>query len=95
MADEVAGDPMGGASWVRSSLRKLSQALCRQGFRVDPWTVRKLLKGMGFTLKRNQKWRRGSQHPDRDEQFRYIAARRASFAAAGWPVISVTPRKRR
>src|SRR5262249_52396755 len=86
---ETAGDPMGRASWVRSSLQKLSDALGRQGYRVDPCTVRKLLRKMGFTLKRNQKRRGGSQHPGRDEQFRYVAARRAAFAEAGLPVISV------
>jgi hypothetical protein len=91
---EVAGDPMGGTTWVRSSLRKLSDALGRLGYRVDPCTVRKLLRGMGFTLKKNQKRRGGSQHPDRDAQFRYIAERRAAFAAAGRPVISIDTKKK-
>ena len=91
---EVAGDPMGGTSWVRSSLQKLSDALAKQGYRVDPCTVRKLLRGMGFTLKKNKKRRGGSQHPNRDEQFRYIAERRAAFATAGLPVISVDTKKK-
>jgi transposase len=94
LADEVAGDPMGRTSWVRSSLRKLRGALVKQGYRVDHCTVRKLLKQMGFTLKRNQKRRGGSQHPGRDEQFRYIAVRRAAFASAGLPVISVDTKKK-
>jgi hypothetical protein len=55
----------------------------------DPCTVRKLLRKMDFNPKRYQKRRGGSQHPGHDEQFRYIAARRAAFAAAGLPVISV------
>jgi transposase len=91
---EVAGDPMGGTSWVRSSLQKLSDALGRQGYKVDPCTVRKMLRGMGFTLKKNKKRRGGSQHPNRDEQFRYIAERRAAFATAGLPVISVDTKKK-
>jgi len=91
---EVAGDPMGGTTWVRSSLRKLSDALGRQGYRVDHCTVRKLLRGMGYTLKRNKKRRGGSQHPDRDEQFRYIAMRRDAFDAAGRPIISVDTKKK-
>ena len=94
LAGEVAGDPMGGTSWVRSSLRKLRDALAEQGFRVDHCTIRNLLKRMGFTLKRNQKRRGGSQHPGRDEQFKYIADRRAAFSASGWPVLSVDTKKK-
>lgn len=48
LAGEVAGDPMGGTSWVRSSLRKLRDALGSQGFRVDHCTIRKLLRRMGW-----------------------------------------------
>ena len=47
-----------------------------------------------LTLKRNQKRRGGSQHPNRDQQFQYIAERRAAFAAVGWPVISVDTKKK-
>jgi hypothetical protein len=94
LADEVAGDPMGRECWVRSSLRKLRDALGKQGYRVDHCTVRKLLKKMGFTLKRNLKRRGGSQHPNRDEQFRYIATRRAMFTSAGLPVISIDTKKK-
>jgi hypothetical protein len=94
LADEIAGDPMGRASWVRSSLRRLKDALGRQGYRVDHCTVRKLLKNMGFTLKRNQKRRGGSQQPARDAQFRYIAAQRAAFASAGLPVISIDTKQK-
>ncbi|MBN9523437.1 hypothetical protein J0H58_33820 [bacterium] len=39
---------MGGTSWVRSSLRKLRDALGSQGFRVDHCTIRKLLRRMGW-----------------------------------------------
>ncbi|MBN9523436.1 ISAzo13 family transposase [bacterium] len=49
---------------------------------------------MGFTLKKNQKRRGGSQHPGRDEQFRYIADRRAAFAAAGLPVLSIDTKEK-
>jgi transposase len=94
LADEIAGDPMGRESWVRSSLRRLSDALGEQGYRVTHCTVRKLLKKMGFTLKRNQKRRGGSKHPNRDEQFRYIAAQRAAFASAGLPVISIDTKQK-
>ena len=94
LAGEVAGDPMGGTSWVRTSLRKLRDALGKQGFRVDHCTIRKLLRRMGFTLKKNQKRRGGSQHPGRDEQFRYITDRRAAFTALGLPVISIDTKKK-
>ena len=36
----------------------------------------------------------GSQNPDRDEQFRYIAAQRAAFLSAGLPVISIDTKQK-
>jgi hypothetical protein len=94
LADEIAGDPMGGTTWVRSSSRNISKKLAGMGYTVSWSMVCRLLKRMGFTLKRNQKRRGGSRHPDRDEQFRYIAAQKADFAAAGQPVVSVDTKKK-
>src|SRR5262249_20994103 len=94
LTDEIAGDPMGRELWIRSSLRRLRNALVKQGYRVDHCTVRKLLKKMGFTLKRNQKRRGGSQHANRDQQFRYIAAQRGTFASAGLPIISIDTKQK-
>lgn len=97
LADDVAGDPMGGKRWVRSSLSRLASQLTERGFPVDKKTVWRVLRRLGFSLKFNAKRRKGfgySTHPERDVQFQYIAAKRKEFAAAGLPVISVDTKKK-
>jgi hypothetical protein len=95
LLDEVAGDPMSEQRWVRSSTRHLSDRLTADGHSASPNTVARLLKDMGFSLRANKR-KQGTKGrcPERDEQFRYIAAQRQSIAAAGLPVISVDTKKR-
>jgi len=45
------------------------------------------------SLQANVKTTEGKQHPDRDAQFRYIAAQASEHIAAGQPVISVDAKK--
>ena len=85
LAHEVAGDPMGECMWVRSSLRNLSRQLRERGYNVSYYVVRRLLRKLNYTLRLNVKTRRGVPSPRRDEQFKYIAALRQEFAAAGHP----------
>ena len=94
LTHEVAGDPMGEQMWVRSSLRNSSRKLRARGYDVSHFVVRRLLKKLGYTLRLNIKTRRGVQSPQRDLQFKYIAARREAFAAAGHPIISVDTKKK-
>jgi hypothetical protein len=54
-----------------------------------------LLKKMKYSLKCNRrKERERDGCPDRDEQFRLIAARKERFTAAGLPIISVDTKKK-
>lgn len=92
--DEIAGNPMSGQRWVRSSTLKLRDKLREQGHKVGHCTVYRLLKKLGFSLRANQKRRGGSRCPGRDEQFRYIASQKEAFRQAGRPVISVDTKKR-
>lgn len=92
--NETAGDPMTSQRWVRSSLRRLSQRLEDQGHHACTHTVARLLRKMGFSLRVNKKRQSGSQHPDRDKQFRYISLMRQNFAAAKLPIISVDTKKK-
>ncbi len=95
LVDEEAGDPLGDQKWVRSSLRHLSDKLAAEGHSAGPGTVARLLRQMGFSLRTNKRKQGASRRsPERDEQFRYIASQRQSFAAAGLPVISVDTKKR-
>jgi hypothetical protein len=49
---------------------------------------------MGYSLKANVKRLSGSNHPDRDRQFQYIAVQKAIFQQAGLPIISVDTKKK-
>ena len=92
---ETAGDPMGGARWVRSSLRQLSRRLAARGHHASPPTVGRLLVAQGYALHANTKQREGrADHRDRDAQFGYIAAQRRAFLAAGQPAVSVDTKKK-
>jgi DDE family transposase len=94
LSDEVAGDPMGQQKWVRSSIRNLSKQLKDQGHQVGHGAVARLLRKMGYSLQVNKKKQAGAQHPDRDEQFRYIAALKAQFLREGLPVVSIDTKKK-
>jgi hypothetical protein len=81
--------------WVRSSLRQLSRRLREAGHRASPPTVRRLLDDLGYRLHTNAKQVEGrAAHPQRDQQFQYITAQRATFTAAGWPQVSVDSKKK-
>jgi hypothetical protein len=96
LTDEVAGDPMGGKRWVRSSLNHLSKALRARGYDASTTSVSRLLRKLGYSPKANERkqGRSSPNCPERDEQFRYIAAQRESFSATGWPIISVDTKKK-
>src|ERR1700677_1083875 len=91
---EERGDPESPLRWTIKSTRKLAAELTRQGHRIGADTVADLLREEGFSLQANVKTAEGRQHPDRDAQFRYIAAQASEHIAAGQPVISVDSKKR-
>ena len=80
---ETAGDPMTTQKWVRSSLRALSVKLEAAGHVISPPTVGRLLRTLDYSLHVNaKKTEASSAHPDREQQFDYIAVQRAAFTAA-------------
>jgi hypothetical protein len=96
LMNEVGGDPMSDRRWVRCTPRQLSKGLKEEGHPASSTVVRRLLKGMGYSLKANERKQGLSRPncPERDEQFRYIATQREAFVAAGCPVISVDTKKK-
>ncbi len=88
------GDPESPLLWTSRSVANLTAALCSQGFEVAESTVRRQLQGLGFSLQANRKTHEGADHPDRDEQFRQIAAVSARALAAEQPLISVDTKKK-
>ena len=74
---------MTGQQWVRSSLRSVRDRLVAVGHPVSAPTVGRLLKDLGYSLRVNsKKIEASSNHPDRNQQFEYIAVQRADFTRA-------------
>jgi Rhodopirellula transposase DDE domain len=88
------GDPQSPLCWTSKSTRKLAEELAAQGHAVSHQTVAVLLSDWGYSLQANRKTKEGSDHPDRDAQFEYIAEQVRTFQAAGQPVISVDAKKK-
>jgi hypothetical protein len=91
---ESRGDPMCSLRWTTKSTRKLSEELGRLGFQASHTTVRGVLSDMGYSLQATAKTIEGAEHPDRDAQFRYIAALVGAFQGDGQPVVSVDAKKK-
>jgi hypothetical protein len=88
------GDPMSPLRWTSKSTEKLATELSTQGFTVGADTVATLLKAEGYSLQGTRKIKEGGDHPDRDAQFRHIAAEVTRMQAAEQPVISVDCKKK-
>jgi hypothetical protein len=91
---EERGDPVSPLRWTTKSTRVLAGELTRQGHRVGPDTVARLLRAEGFSLQGNAKTIEGKQSPDRDAQFRYLNGQVTRHQEAGEPVVSVDTKKK-
>lgn len=91
---ETRGDPRSPLRWTCKSTRQLSEALWAKGLSVSHPTVAALLDELGYSLQANAKTLEGTQHPDRDAQFRYIGRHSQTFLRKGLPVISVDTKKK-
>jgi len=91
---DTRGDPMSPLRWTCKSTGQLALALTRGGHPVSAETVGKLLRESGYSLQANVKTTEGSQHPDRDGQFRYLNEQAREFRDAGLPVVSVDAKKK-
>jgi transposase len=91
---ESRGDPMSEVRWTTKSLRNLAKELVKRGFTVSHTTLRRMLKSKNYSLQGTAKILEGSDHPDRDEQFRYIAGLVEQFKAEGQPLTSADGKKK-
>ena len=91
---ESRGDPMTPLRWTSKSLPTLAAELGARGFGVSATLVQRLLHEAGYSLQGNAKSLEGTQHADRDAQFRHIHDTAAQYAAAGDPVVSIDCKKK-
>jgi hypothetical protein len=88
------GDPESLLLWTSKSVRHLADGLRGLGHEVHFTKVAQLLRGLGYSLQANVKTREGTQHPDRDLQFRHINRVATRAVERLEPVISVDTKKK-
>jgi hypothetical protein len=91
---ETRGDPESPLRWVCKSTRNIAAQLTGQKHPVCHVKVAQLLHDQGYSLQSNRKTEEGSDHPDRDAQFRHINAQVKRALATEKPVISVDTKKK-
>lgn len=91
---DTKGDPESPLRWTCKSTRMLAAELTKQGHKVGKTLIGQLLNGLGYSLQSNSKTLEDDQHPDRDDQFKYINKRAKYFLSKGFPVISVDTKKK-
>ena len=92
--DAMRGDPQSPLVWTTRSAEHLAGQLTAQGHPCSDSTVLRMLQRAGFTQQSNSRAQEGRRHPERDEQFRYIAAQVKEHQDGGQPVISVDAKKK-
>jgi len=91
---DARGDPESPLRWTIKSTRQLADTLTAQGHPASSRTVAHVLKAQRYSLQANTKTLEGSQHPDRDAQFRYINEQVRHRVGEGQPVVSVDTKKK-
>jgi transposase len=91
---DTRGDPERALLWTSKSVRQLASGLREHGHEVSYRTVARLLHELGYSLQTNRKTKEGSQHPDRDAQFRHINDTVAAAIADTRPAISIDTKKK-
>ena len=94
LAETTAGDPMSLLKWTTKSTRGLADELARRGHPVSWRTLARCLHDLDYSLQSNRKTIEGSDHPNRDAQFRYINRQVSGHIKSGDPVISVDTKKK-
>jgi hypothetical protein len=94
VAEDCRGDPMQVLLWTSKSVRKLAGELRERGHEAHYTTIAALLRSLGYSLQSNRKTLEGSQHPNRDAQFRHINERVEAAITAGQPAISIDTKKK-
>jgi hypothetical protein len=88
------GDPESPLRWTCKSTRALARELASHDHSISHEKVAQLLRSMNYSLQGNRKTEEGDDHPDRDEQFRYINNKVRRTMASKNPVISVDTKKK-
>ncbi len=95
IAPSTRGDPENPLRWTCKSVRNISDFLTEKGYSTSRQSVARILHDMEYSLQGNRKTKVGvKDHPDRDQQFRFISKICKRFLSKGYPVISVDTKKK-
>lgn len=90
LAERTAGDPDDEqVAWTDLTPPQIAAAVTDMGTPVSPSVVRDWLEDQGLALHKIEKSLAGGESPDRDAQFRRIAAWKKKYLQAGEPVFSI------
>jgi hypothetical protein len=92
--DSSQGDPESPLKWTNKSLRVLSGEMKKKNHVVSHTKAGHILKHNNYRLQGNKKSKEGTDHPDRDAQFKHINEQAKERLNAGDPVISVDTKKK-
>ena len=91
---QTRGDPESPLRWICKSTRTIAAQLARKKHPVSHAKVAQILNDLNYSLQSNRKTEEGTDHPDRDAQFRHINAAVKKCLKQGVPVISVDTKKK-
>ena len=90
LEERTAGDPDDETvAYTELTPPQIAAAVTEMGTPVSPSVVRDWLEDQGLALHKMEKSLAGGQAPDRDAQFRRIAALKKKYRNAGQPVFSI------
>lgn len=88
------GDPESPLRWTCTSTANLTEALRKRGHPICTRSVCTLLRTQNYSLQSHRKTREGTNHPDRDRQFRHISASAKRLQTKNQPMLSVDTKKK-
>src|SRR4030065_502358 len=91
---QTRGYPQSPLRWICKSTRAIARQLGRKKHPVSHAKVAQILHDLNYSLQSNRKTEEGTDHPDRDAQFRHINAAVKKCLRQGIPVISVDTKKK-
>ncbi len=91
---QTRGDPESPLRWICKSTRTIAAQLAKKKHPVSHAKVAQILNDLNYSLQSNRKTEEGTDHPDRDAQFRHINAAVKKCLKQGVPVISVDTKKK-
>lgn len=91
---ETRGDPESPLRWILASTATIAKMLTALGHKVSSRTIGSLLNQQQYSLQSNRKTEEGTNHPDRDQQFRFISESVKEMQTKNQPVISFDTKKK-